>query len=97
MARMTYTIILSPEAVDDLRRLKADMRSAVRDAIKTHLMHPKKASKSRIKRLRGTARPQYRLRVGTSESFTTFWKQPWKFSQSFKNRRQLHGWADWEK
>jgi mRNA-degrading endonuclease RelE of RelBE toxin-antitoxin system len=36
----------------------------VRDAIEKHLRHkPKKVSKSRIKRLRGLSRPQYRLRI----------------------------------
>ena len=51
-------------AVDDLRGLKANIRAAVRDAIKEHLQHePTKTSKSRIKRLRGWSRPQYRLRV----------------------------------
>jgi mRNA interferase RelE/StbE len=57
---MRYDIILSPEAVEDLDHLKAN----VRDAIETHLRHtPTKASKSRIKRLRGLKRPQYRLRI----------------------------------
>lgn len=61
---MRYDIILSPEAVEDLRGLKAHLRSAVRDAIEKHLRHsPTKVSKSRIKRLRGLSRPQYRLRV----------------------------------
>ena len=62
---MRYDIILAPEAVDDLRGLKATVRAAVRDAMETHLRHqPTKAGKSRIKRLRGMARPQFRLRVG---------------------------------
>jgi mRNA interferase RelE/StbE len=61
---MRYEIILAPTAVDDLRRLKANVRSAVRAAIEQHLRHePAKVSKSRIKRLRGLSHPQYRLRV----------------------------------
>ncbi|MBI3940373.1 MAG: type II toxin-antitoxin system RelE/ParE family toxin [Acidobacteria bacterium] len=61
---MKHTIILSPEAVQDLRCLKAAVRSTVQEAIKTHLMRePEKVSRSRIKRLRGMARPQYRLRI----------------------------------
>ena len=64
MARMRFEILLAPEAVADLRRLKANERSAVKEALKTHLRHePTKTSRSRIKRLRGMARPQYRLRV----------------------------------
>lgn len=67
---MKYTIILAPEAVDDLRRLPAHIRSAVRDAIEIHFRHePKRLSKSRIKRLRGISRPQYRLRVGDVRVF----------------------------
>src|SRR6266540_3743703 len=62
---MRYDIVLAPEAVDDLNDLKANIRAVVRDAIEEHLQHqPIKASKSRIKRLRGFSRPQYRLRVG---------------------------------
>ncbi len=61
---MRYAIILSPEAVEDLGYLKANVRASVRDAIETHLRHtPTRVSKSRIKRLRGLKRPQYRLRV----------------------------------
>jgi mRNA interferase RelE/StbE len=64
MARMGYEIFFSPEAADDYRRLKANLRSMVRDAIELHLRHqPTKVSKSRIKRLRSMRKPQYRLRV----------------------------------
>ena len=67
---MRFAIVLAPEAVEDLRRLKAGMRSAVRTAIETHLRHePRKISRSRIKRLRGVHRPQYRLRVGEVRVF----------------------------
>ena len=62
---MCSDIILSPEAIDDLRGLKANVRAVVRDAIETYLRRaPTKTSKSRIKRLRGLSRPQFRLRVG---------------------------------
>lgn len=61
---MRFEILLAPEAVEDLRRLKASERTAVKEALETHLRHePTKTSRSRIKRLRGIARPQYRLRV----------------------------------
>ena len=70
LARMRYSIVLSPEAVQDLRRLKASHCSAVRQAIETHLRHqPLKGSKSRIKRLRGIGRPGYRLRVADVRVF----------------------------
>jgi len=62
---MRYEIILAPEAVEDLRCLKANVRAQVQDAIERHLRHePTKTSKTRIKRLRGLSRPQYRFRVG---------------------------------
>ena len=61
---MEYSVLLAPEAVEDLRRLKANVRTAVQHAMRTHLTHePAKVSRSRIKRLRGLARPQFRLRV----------------------------------
>jgi mRNA-degrading endonuclease RelE of RelBE toxin-antitoxin system len=59
-----HEIILAPSAVRELGALRADVRGRVRDAIERHLRHePTKVSKSRIKRLRGLDRPQYRLRV----------------------------------
>ena len=62
---MQYEILLAPEAVEDLQSLKANVRAEVQDAIERHLRHqPTKSSKSRIKRLRGLSRPQFRLRVG---------------------------------
>ncbi len=64
LARMRYEIILAPQAVEDLNALRADVRSVVRDALETHLrFEPTKTSRSRIKRLRGLSRPQYRLRI----------------------------------
>jgi mRNA-degrading endonuclease RelE of RelBE toxin-antitoxin system len=67
---MAFEIVLAPEAVADLRRLKAPLRADVRDAIEVHLRHePQKASRSRIKRLRGLSRPQYRLRIGDVRVF----------------------------
>jgi mRNA-degrading endonuclease RelE of RelBE toxin-antitoxin system len=70
MARMRFEILLAPEAVGDLRSLRAHERSEVRDAIEKHLRHePEKESQSRIKRLKGLSRPQYRLRVGDVRVF----------------------------
>lgn len=62
---MRYEIVLAPEAVEDLDQLKAKLRSDVLSAVERHLRHePGKLSRSRIKRLRGLSRPQFRLRVG---------------------------------
>jgi mRNA interferase RelE/StbE len=42
----------------------------VRDAVARHLTHePSKISRSRIKRLQGVSRPQYRLLVGEIRVF----------------------------
>lgn len=62
---MRYEILFAPEAVEDFDHLAAKVRAEVRDSIERHLRYePTKTSKSRIKRLRGLSRPQYRLRVG---------------------------------
>jgi len=67
---MRFEILLSPEAIEDFKRLKANVRAEVRAAIETHLRHePEKTSQSRIKRLRGIGRPQFRLRVGDVRVF----------------------------
>ena len=64
IARMRHEIVFSPEAIEDLRSLKARWRAAVRDAIEQHLRYaPTEESGSHIKHLRGLSRPQYRLRV----------------------------------
>jgi mRNA interferase RelE/StbE len=67
---MAYDIVLAPEAVEDLRALRANVRVTVRAALDTHLRNePGKTSLSRIKRLRGLRHPQYRLRVGETRVF----------------------------
>jgi mRNA interferase RelE/StbE len=67
---MWHEIILAPQAVHDLRRLRAHDRAAVRDAMEVHLRHePAKTGKSSIKRLRRPSHPEYRLRVGEIRVF----------------------------
>ncbi|MGO9768842.1 MAG: type II toxin-antitoxin system RelE family toxin [Roseiarcus sp.] len=67
---MPFEIVLAPEAVEDLKGLRANVRADVRAALETHLRNePEKASRSRIKRLRGLRQPQYRLRVGEVRIF----------------------------
>lgn len=67
---MAFDIVLAPEAVEDLQSLPANTRAAVRDAMDAYLRHePQRVSKSRIKRLRGLTKPQYRLRVGDIRAF----------------------------
>src|SRR6478672_6003179 len=67
---MPFAIVLAPDAVDDLKRLRAAARTDIRTALETYLRHePEKLSRSRIKRLRGLRQPQYRLRVGEVRIF----------------------------
>ncbi len=67
---MPFDIILAPEAVQDFKRLKAAQKTTVKAALEAHLRHqPTLLSRSRIKRLRGLSRPQYRLRVGSLRVF----------------------------
>ena len=67
---MKYRVAFAPEAVDDYRELPARVRAEVRDAIDRHLVHqPTRLSRSRVKRLRGTRKPEYRLRVGDVRVF----------------------------
>lgn len=61
---MRFEIVLAPDAAVALKALPAYRRAMVRTALETHLRHePATVSKSRIKRLRGLSRPQFRLRV----------------------------------
>ena len=67
---MAFEIILAPEAIRDLEKLRANLRGEVRDAIERYLRHrPTKTSKARIKRLRGVSRPEFRLRVHDTRVF----------------------------
>ena len=67
---MPFDIVLAPEAVEDFKALRANVRADIRTALETHLRHePEKPSRSRIKRLRGLRQPQYRLRVGEVRIF----------------------------
>ena len=61
---MPFDIILAPQAVEDLKKVRAQVRATLRTALEMHLGNqPEKTSRSRIKRLRGLRQPQYRLRV----------------------------------
>jgi mRNA interferase RelE/StbE len=67
---MRFDIVLAPEAIEDLKALKANIRATVRVMLEAHLrFEPGKTSRSRIKRLHGIRRPQYRLRVGEVRVF----------------------------
>jgi mRNA interferase RelE/StbE len=68
---MAFEIVLAPEALEDLRALRANVRATVRVALEIYLRHePEKKSRTRIKRLRGLRRPQYRLLVGEIRVFS---------------------------
>lgn len=64
MASVRYTVELTRNAEQDYLNLDARWRATIKAALEVHLRHePTKESKSRIKRLRELAHPQYRLRV----------------------------------
>ena len=61
---MRFEIRMAQSAERQLLALSAYNRATIRAALEIHLRHePAKVSKSRIKRMRGLMRPQYRLRV----------------------------------
>ena len=67
---MRYEILLAPEAVQDLRSLKANIRAEVRDGLERHLRHqPADTSRARVKRLAGEGSPEFRLRIGDVRVF----------------------------
>lgn len=67
-----YDIVLKRSAIEDLDNLKAHYATQIADALERHLTHaPARASKSRIKRLRGIENPDYRLRIGDYRAFYT--------------------------
>jgi mRNA interferase RelE/StbE len=67
---MQFAIIFAPEAVEDLKSLKANVRATVRAEIERHLRNePRKVGRSRIKRLRGLSHPEFRLRIGEVRVF----------------------------
>lgn len=67
---MQYKVIIADSAKDVFCRFDGRWRSTLKEAMRQFLEHePKKESRSRIKRLRGLRRPQYRLRVGDMRVF----------------------------
>ena len=88
---MRFEIVLAPEAVEDLKALKASVvrRSVLRSKRPRH--EPTKTSRSRIKRLRGISRPQYRLELTMSACFMMSAAPSLKYLRSSPNRRHRHG------
>ena len=65
-----YEIVLKPSAVRDLDDLREYDAAMVAGGIEDFLTHdPTKESRSRIKRLRGAQRTDYRLRIGDLRVF----------------------------
>jgi mRNA interferase RelE/StbE len=95
LARVAFEIVLAPEAVEDLRSLTANARARVRSALERHRRNdPKKTSRSSIKRLRGIARPQYRLRVGEVRVFYDVSGSTVEALAIVASRRLIYGWHD---
>ena len=73
---MRFEIRVAHSAERQLLALSAFHRATIRGALETHLRHqPAKVSKSRIKRMRGLIRPQYRLRVDEFRVFYDIFRQ----------------------
>ena len=86
---MRFEIVLAPQAAKQLRALPARLRSEVRDAMQAHLRHePTRVGKSRIKRLRGIAKPQYRLRIGETRVFYDVRDETLKSSRSSRSGKR---------
>ena len=67
---MRFEILLAPQAVEDLRKLRAVNRSAIQAALEEYLrFEPSKESRSRIKKLKGLKQPQFRLRINEYRVF----------------------------
>ena len=67
---MPHVVGFDPQAVDDLDGIRAYERRAILDTVNRILTTtPTRLGKSRIKRLRGTDSPEYRLRVGEFRVF----------------------------
>ena len=67
---MRYEIIVTSEAIEDLKRLHAHERSAVKDTIAQTLRFlPTKTSRSKSNGCHGLSKPQYRLREGDIRVF----------------------------
>ena len=97
LSRQTPISQLAGPAIEDFRTLKANVRSSVRDALEMHLRHePMKTSRSRIKRLRGLARPQYRLRVGEVRVFYDVSAESVEVLAIVPDRRLQYGWSSSE-
>ena len=65
-----YTINLKRSAISDLDAIRKYDATQIADAMQRYLQHhPTKESQSRIKRLRGSGNPDYRLRIGDYRVF----------------------------
>jgi mRNA-degrading endonuclease RelE of RelBE toxin-antitoxin system len=96
LARVRFEIILAPTAIRQLKALPPDVGSGVREAIELHLRHePTKVSRSRIKRLRGLERPQYRFRVDEVRVFYDVTKASVEIL-AIVSKEQAQAWLDEE-
>jgi hypothetical protein len=70
VARIRYEIILAPEAIEDLRRLRANIRAAVRDALETNLRYtPTKPARAASSAFGACLGHNFACVSATSESF----------------------------
>lgn len=90
---MQWKVLLAPDAVGDLQELRAYDRARVEDAIRSLRLDPTHTGRSRIKKLRGFERPQYRLRVGTIRVFYDV-RAPEVHVLAIVNKKEAQSWLD---
>ena len=67
---MAYQVVIVQSALKDYNKLTPQVRSYAKQAMLKYLKNePKKTTKTRIKKLVGLRKPQYRLRVGDVRIF----------------------------
>lgn len=67
---MKYVVVVARDAQDQFAELDGRWRSRLKQEMRERLEHhPRRESKSRIKRLRGLRQPQYRMRVDDMRVF----------------------------
>src|SRR5437870_1263345 len=66
---MKYRVLLAPERRGGPEAVRAHDRARVRSELKKLELQPTTVRRSRIKRLRGMKKPEYRLRVGDVRVF----------------------------
>src|SRR6266581_3373808 len=95
---MRFDIILAPEAVEDFKALKANVRSTVRAALEKHLRHAAERHEPQQHQAAcAVLRAQNTGFVSMKSAFSTMCPaRPSTFWRSWPNRRLSYGWHNSE-